>query len=276
MRRALEYVRAFDGVISQHAQDPDLAGPHACCHEGELSGRLGLPGWPPARRGERSSPATSMLAEHTGSRVHVAHVSTAEGRRGDPLGQGARHRRHRRGDPAPPAADHRPARRLRPGLQGQPAAAARRGRRRRCARRWPTAPSTPSPPTTPRTPGTTRSTPSSTRRSACSASRPRSRRGQRGDGRRRPARLGRRRAADVHRPGPDRRASPATATRSPSAQPANLTLVDPDRHGQRRPRRLAVPVAQQPLARRRPHRRRRTPRSCAAASTARGGEPTAC
>jgi dihydroorotase len=33
MRRALEYVRAFDGVIAQHAQDPRLAGPHACCHE---------------------------------------------------------------------------------------------------------------------------------------------------------------------------------------------------------------------------------------------------
>ncbi len=34
MRRALEYVKAFDGVVSQHAQDPDLAGPAACCHEG--------------------------------------------------------------------------------------------------------------------------------------------------------------------------------------------------------------------------------------------------
>jgi dihydroorotase len=46
MRRALEYVRAFGGVISQHSQDPSLAGPQACCHEGETSGRLGLPGWP--------------------------------------------------------------------------------------------------------------------------------------------------------------------------------------------------------------------------------------
>ena len=69
------------------------------------------------------------------------------------------------------AARHRPALVLRPGLQGQPAAAARartsgapRGARS-------TAPSTRSPPTTPRTPGTTRSTPSSTRRSGCSASR---------------------------------------------------------------------------------------------------------
>ena len=46
MRRALEYVRAFGGVVSQHAQDPRLAGRAACCHEGEVSGRLGLPGWP--------------------------------------------------------------------------------------------------------------------------------------------------------------------------------------------------------------------------------------
>ena len=37
MRRALEYVRAFDGVIAQHAQDPRLAGPDACCHEGTIS-----------------------------------------------------------------------------------------------------------------------------------------------------------------------------------------------------------------------------------------------
>jgi dihydroorotase len=78
MRRALEYVRAFDGVISQHSQDPALAGPQACCHEGELSGRLGLPGWPPVA--EASIIARDvMLAEHTGARVHVAHVSTAEG-----------------------------------------------------------------------------------------------------------------------------------------------------------------------------------------------------
>ena len=78
MRRALEYVRAFGGVVSQHSQDPSLAGPQACCHEGEVSGRLGLPGWPPvAEAGIIARDA--MLAEHTRSRVHVAHVSTAEG-----------------------------------------------------------------------------------------------------------------------------------------------------------------------------------------------------
>ena len=75
MRRALEYLKPFDGVVSQHAQDPSLAGTQACCHEGEVSGRLGLPGWPGVA--ESSIVARDvMLAEHTGGRVHVAHVST--------------------------------------------------------------------------------------------------------------------------------------------------------------------------------------------------------
>lgn len=76
MRRALEYVRAFGGVISQHSQDPVLAGPTACCHEGELSGKLGLPGWPGIAE-EVIVARDVMLARHTDSRVHVAHVSTA-------------------------------------------------------------------------------------------------------------------------------------------------------------------------------------------------------
>ena len=76
MRRALEYVRAFGGVISQHSQDPMLADRNACCHEGELSGRLGLPGWPGVAE-EVIVARDVMLARHTGSRVHVAHVSTA-------------------------------------------------------------------------------------------------------------------------------------------------------------------------------------------------------
>ena len=77
MRRALEYVRAFDGVVAQHAQDPRLAGADACCHEGEISGRLGLPGWPAVA--ESSIVARDVqLAALTRSRVHVCHVSTAE------------------------------------------------------------------------------------------------------------------------------------------------------------------------------------------------------
>jgi dihydroorotase len=76
MRRALEYVKAFDGVISQHSQDPALAPHGACCHEGPISAQLGLPGWP----GIAESVIVARdveLARHTGSRVHVAHVSTA-------------------------------------------------------------------------------------------------------------------------------------------------------------------------------------------------------
>ncbi|WP_110205629.1 dihydroorotase [Nocardioides daejeonensis] len=76
MRRALEYVKPFGGVVSQHAQEPTLAGAQACCHEGELSGRLGLPGWPGVAE-EVIVARDVMLARHTGSRVHVAHVSTA-------------------------------------------------------------------------------------------------------------------------------------------------------------------------------------------------------
>jgi dihydroorotase len=77
MRRALEYVRAFDGVIAQHAQDPQLAGISACCHEGEISGKLGLPGWPAAA--EASVVARDVqIAELTRSRLHICHVSCAE------------------------------------------------------------------------------------------------------------------------------------------------------------------------------------------------------
>lgn len=76
MRRALEYIKAFDGVISQHSQHPALAGPSACCHEGPISGELGLPGWPGIAE-EVIVARDVMLARHTASRVHVAHVSTA-------------------------------------------------------------------------------------------------------------------------------------------------------------------------------------------------------
>ncbi|SDB88414.1 dihydroorotase [Raineyella antarctica] len=77
MRRAFEYVRAFDGVLAQHAQDPRLAGPDACCHEGEVSGKLGLGGWPVAA--ETTIVARDVeLAALTGARYHVCHVSARE------------------------------------------------------------------------------------------------------------------------------------------------------------------------------------------------------
>jgi dihydroorotase len=77
MRRALEYVLPFDGVIAQHSQDPRLAGATACCHEGPVSGRLGLPGWPAVAESVIVA-RDVQLAEVTGSRIHVCHVSTAE------------------------------------------------------------------------------------------------------------------------------------------------------------------------------------------------------
>lgn len=77
MRRALTYVKPFGGVIAQHSQDPRLAGADACCHESEWSGRLGLTGWP--SQAESVIVARDVqLAELTGSRLHVCHVSTAE------------------------------------------------------------------------------------------------------------------------------------------------------------------------------------------------------
>jgi dihydroorotase len=75
MRRALEYVRAFGGVIAQHAQDPRLTG-GAQVNEGEISARLGLTGWPAVAE-EAIIARDCLLAAHVGSALHVCHVSTA-------------------------------------------------------------------------------------------------------------------------------------------------------------------------------------------------------
>jgi dihydroorotase len=75
MRRALEYVKAFDGVVAQHAQEPRLT-ENAQMNEGELSGRLGLAGWPAVAE-EAIIARDCLLAAHVGSRLHVCHVSTA-------------------------------------------------------------------------------------------------------------------------------------------------------------------------------------------------------
>ncbi|MBM0256892.1 dihydroorotase [Micromonospora sp. 4G55] len=75
MRRALEYVKAFDGVVAQHAEEPRLT-EGAQMHEGEVSTRLGLTGWPAVAE-EAIIARDVLLAEHVGSRLHVCHVSTA-------------------------------------------------------------------------------------------------------------------------------------------------------------------------------------------------------
>ncbi len=75
MRRALEYVKAFDGLIAQHAEEPRLT-TDAQMHEGVESARLGLTGWPAVAE-EAIIARDVLLTEHVGSRLHVCHVSTA-------------------------------------------------------------------------------------------------------------------------------------------------------------------------------------------------------
>ena len=75
MRRALEYVKAFDGVIAQHAQDPRLT-EGAQVNEGEMSASLGLAGWPAVAE-EAIIARDCLLAAHVGSALHICHVSTA-------------------------------------------------------------------------------------------------------------------------------------------------------------------------------------------------------
>ncbi|WP_291379028.1 dihydroorotase [Demequina sp.] len=75
MRRALEYVKSFDGAVVQHAQDLRLT-EGSQMHEGEVSAELGLTGWPAVA--EESIVARDvLLAGHVGSRVHIQHLSTA-------------------------------------------------------------------------------------------------------------------------------------------------------------------------------------------------------
>ena len=75
MRRALEYVKAFGGVIAQHAQEPRLT-VNSQMNEGSLSAKLGLAGWPGVAE-EAIIARDLMLTELTQSRLHVCHVSTA-------------------------------------------------------------------------------------------------------------------------------------------------------------------------------------------------------
>lgn len=75
MRRALEYVKSFDGAIVQHAQELRLT-EGSQMHEGEVSAELGLAGWPAVAE-ESIIARDVLLAGHVGSRVHIQHLSTA-------------------------------------------------------------------------------------------------------------------------------------------------------------------------------------------------------
>lgn len=77
MRRALEYVKQFDGVIAQHAQDPRLT-IGSQMNEGEISSKLGLRGWPAVAE-EAIIARDVLLADHVKSRLHICHLTTAGG-----------------------------------------------------------------------------------------------------------------------------------------------------------------------------------------------------
>src|SRR5690606_37452208 len=75
MRRALEYVSTFGGVVAQHAQEPRLT-EGAQLNEGALSSELGLAGWPAVAE-EPIIARDVLLAQHVRARLHIGHVSTA-------------------------------------------------------------------------------------------------------------------------------------------------------------------------------------------------------
>lgn len=77
MRRALEYIKKFRGVIAQHAQDPRMT-MGSQMNEGEISARLGLKGWPAVAE-ESIIARDVLLADHVKSRLHICHLTTAGG-----------------------------------------------------------------------------------------------------------------------------------------------------------------------------------------------------
>ena len=77
MRRALEYIKKFGGVIAQHAQDPRMT-MGSQMNEGEISARLGLKGWPAVAE-ESIIARDVLLADHVKSRLHICHLTTAGG-----------------------------------------------------------------------------------------------------------------------------------------------------------------------------------------------------
>jgi dihydroorotase len=77
MRRALEYIKKFGGVIAQHAQDPRMT-IGSQMNEGEMSARLGLKGWPAVAE-EAIIARDVLLTDHVKSRLHICHLTTAGG-----------------------------------------------------------------------------------------------------------------------------------------------------------------------------------------------------
>jgi dihydroorotase len=77
MRRALEYIKKFNGVIAQHAQDPRMT-IDSQMNEGSISARLGLKGWPAVAE-EAIIARDVLIADHVKSRLHICHLTTAGG-----------------------------------------------------------------------------------------------------------------------------------------------------------------------------------------------------
>ncbi len=77
MRRALEYCRMFDKAVLSHAEDLDLTR-GGVMNEGFVSMQLGLRGMPAAAE-EVMIHRDIELAELTGGKLHILHVSTAGG-----------------------------------------------------------------------------------------------------------------------------------------------------------------------------------------------------
>ena len=77
MRRALEYIKKFNGVIAQHAQEPRLT-VGSQMNESNVSAILGLKGWPAVAE-EAIIARDVLLVDHVKSRLHICHVTTAGG-----------------------------------------------------------------------------------------------------------------------------------------------------------------------------------------------------
>ncbi len=75
LRTGLEYARMFDGLVISHAEEESLVA-DGFMHEGAVSAMLGLKGRPAVAE-DIAVGRDIMLAEYTGARLHVAHVSTA-------------------------------------------------------------------------------------------------------------------------------------------------------------------------------------------------------
>ena len=75
MRKALEYTRVFDVPVIDHCEDRELVA-GGVIHEGDVSMRTGLRGWPGVAE-DVFVQRDLLLAEYTGGRVHIAHLSTA-------------------------------------------------------------------------------------------------------------------------------------------------------------------------------------------------------